>query len=502
MFQLPGGATFLQNSYLDWNKDQQSQVDEEGYQCLRNKRQPVSHGKVLGGTSSINLMLYMRGHPHDYDTWAEITQDDAWKHKNILKYFNKMERLTDEKLLNSPDAIYYGKSGPLGISKVYSDASEKYLKIYDEMGYPRGEWNSNGALGFTEQMVSVADGMRQSTANAHLTEAAGRENLHVLKHTTATKIVINEDKVAVGVEYVDQDNNTFTVKANKEVILSAGPINSPHLLLLSGVGPKEHLEEYDIDVVADLPVGKHLINHHGVFLVYAADKLDTTVARPPPNPRDFPAPMVTGLLALDKEQTYPDFMAATVMLDAESLAVAFCSIVFAFDIKTCQTFYDQTNGREVLFGAIVDFNNTDRGEISLKSKNPLDPPNIYIVAYPNEDVYEILLNYVEDFARIVNTTHFKEVGGELVTLPQCQQYDKNTRDYLRCYGRCMSSTYYHYVGTCAMGKVVDSRLRVKGVKGLRVIDSSIMPTISSGTTNAPTVMIGEKGADMIKEDNQ
>lgn len=503
--QIPTGVNFLQNSHLDWNQQQQSQVDEKAYQCIRDKRQPVSHGKMLGGCSSINLMLYMQGHPHDFDTWADITQDPSWKYANLLKYFKKSENLQDPKVLNSEFGRFHGTEGPMKVTKLYSDTATKYLNIYEEMGFKRVmDINGNGSVGgFTEQMVTEADGLRQSTANAHLRAANGRSNLYVLRNSMVTKVLIDDNNVARGVEYVDTNNKTYTVTAKKEVIVSCGPINSAHLLLKSGIGPKEQLEKFGIKVVSDLPVGQKVRTHYGPFLVYVTDKVDPNVKAPPVDPFAFPVPIMTGLVALDESQQYPDYMAATVAMNSELLALTFCSVIFGFDRNTCQILYDYTYGREVLFAAITGFSNENKGRISLKSADPLDTPDIYLDAYATKENYETTLDYMEHFSsRIVNTTHFKNVGGELVDLPQCMDYDKNTREYLDCYAQCMSSTYYHYTGTCAMGEVVDSEMRVYGVKGLRVIDSGVFPTMTSGTTNAPTIMVGEKGADLVKMANQ
>lgn len=500
-FQLPSTQQYVQYSHVDW--DLESQVDKKGFQCIRNNRLPLSQGKMLGGSSSMNLMWYVRGNPHDYDTWASITGDSSWKYSNVLPYFIKSERLTDEKILNSPYGKYHGTQGPVGVTTIYSDTSTKYLNVFKELGHNVVmDTNANGTLGYSEVMVTAADGIRQSTANTFLSDAKDRTNLHVLRQARASKIIIDDKKVARGVQYIDSNNKTFTVYANKEVIVSAGPLHSPQLLLLSGIGPKNHLQKMGIKVVADLPVGENLLNHHGILLTYKTEKLDPNFTFPPSNPGDFVIPVVTGFVALKKSQKYPDYQASVIITNAEGVGTITCPIIFGLDTDVCQSVYNDIKGREVMFVEISDFTRKPRGRVTLKSKNPLDAPDVHIVAYPDEEAFQTILNYAEDFSKVVNSTYFRSVQGELATLPQCKQYKKNTRAYLDCYSRCMSSTIFHYVSTCRMGSVVDSRLRVYGIKNLRVVDSSIMPTITSGNTNAPTMMIGEKGADMIKKDNK
>lgn len=501
LFQLAGTQQYLHYGPHDWYM--QSQIDEVGYQCLANKRLALTLGKMLGGSSSINLMWYVRGDPHDYDTWAEITDDPSWNYDNVLHYFKKSERLEDPNILNSDYGKYHGTDGPVGVTKIYSNVSTKFLEVFRELGYDIVvDTNANGSLGFSEVMVNVAESLRQSTANTFLSSAKERGNLHVLRYSTATKVIIDEDNVARGVEFLDQNNNTFTVNARKEVIISAGALHTPQLLLLSGIGPQNQLKEFGIDVISDLPVGERLLNHHGILLVYKMDAADPNATLPPSNPGDFTIPAMVGFVALNESQTYPDYQASAMILSAEGVATLTCPIIFAMDPEFCQTLYDDIVGREIMFVEIQDFSLKSRGHVSLKSTDPLDDPDVYIVAYPDEEAFEIMLNYAQDFDRIVNTTYFKGVGGELANLPQCVQFDKQSREYLSCYARCVSSTIFHYSGTCAMGSVVDSRLRVYGVEGLRVVDASIFPTIPSGNTNAPIMMIGEKAADMIKEDNQ
>lgn len=495
LFQVPGLSSYTVRSRLDWNHT--SGPDKHAYQCLQDNQYPADHGKVLGGTSSINGMYYVRGHPENFDSWAAAIDDRTWNYSNVLPYFKKSERLEDWEILKSKDRTYHGTDGYLRITKIKNSEFENFTKVFKEMGYDVvSDINSKQNIGFSEQLVTLADGLRQSTANAFLSPIKSRANLVVLKETMATKITFDKIK-ATGVEVTDNNKSTFTVKANKEVIISAGAINSPQLLLLSGIGPKNVLNSFNRPVLADLPVGQNLQNHQYVFLAVKMPQTNPTAA--PVNPYEYNSLLATGYLKLNGSGTAPDYQVVTQTLDADGFAVS-CKYV-NFNNEICEHFHNELKGKKALYISIASFKFQTRGTVSLKSLDPYESPLISIKPYLEEIDFEHATRNIEDFARIVNTTYMKNLGAEFVSLPSCKDFVFGSKDYWKCYVRCMTSSGFHFTSTCAMGSVVDSRLRVFGVAGLRVVDASVMPSITSGNTNAPTIMIAEKASDMIKKDH-
>lgn len=457
----------------------------------------MSLGKMLGGTSGLNYMLYSRGYSTDYDNWAKITHDSTWEWKNVLPYFKKSERIEDPDILKSADVINHGTDGLLGLTKDNRDNVNDILEGFKELGHDILNDPVN-RLGYSKSLIQMTPAGRQSSGYVFLSPVKDRKNLHLLKNTLITKIIFDGDNNAVGVEAILEDGNAITITTTKEVIVSAGAFNSAKLLMLSGIGPKTDLESKTIKVISDLPVGKNLQDHVGVAILHAMEK---NVGPPIINPNIYPASPMMGYIALDKSQKYPDYESMLFLTHAK-LILFFCSFAYRLSYEVCDKGYTYMMDGMGLFSEIVNLQTESRGEVTLRSLDPMDPPVININYLSNEADLNNLVKYIKDYIPVGNTTHFKNIGAELIDpmSGNCDEFEKGSDDYWKCYASCMFTGLSNFSGTCAMGSVVDGRLKVKGVQRLRVADASIMPVITRGNTNAPVIMIAEKAADFIKED--
>ncbi|KAJ8721068.1 hypothetical protein PYW08_006533 [Mythimna loreyi] len=493
---VPGCTLFAKRSRFDWNYTTEN--DEFTKKCHQKPYFEMTLGKMLGGTSSLNYMLYSRGHPTDYDNWADITKDPTWNWENVLPYFIKSERVEDADFIKSPDIVNHGINGLAGLTRDPHKYLKDMVKSFKEIG--NDIINDPGSsLGYSLAFTYISSGRRQSSAISFLSPAKDRKNLHVLKNTLVTKVNFDENKNAVGVETILENDKTINIKASKEVIISAGVFNSAKLLLLSGIGPKADLESKNIDVITDLPVGKNLQDHTGVVILHAMEKSDPE----PFNPNLMPGAPTMGFTALDKTQNFPDYETLTFSAHANGI-LYFCAFVYRLSYDICDNIYVGMMGRMGLFNEIVSLRPKSKGVVTLRSTNPMDPPVVTSGHLTDEADLDDLVKYVKDFVPIVNTTYFRSVGAEMIDPMSggCSEFEKGSDEYWKCYTTCLFSGQSNYVGTCAMGSVVDSRLRVIGVQRLRVADASIMPVITKGNTMAPIIMIGEKVSDFIKEDSK
>nr|XP_021195906.2 ecdysone oxidase [Helicoverpa armigera] len=495
---IPGFFPFLKNTSVDWNYE----TEDDGYsqQFHKNRGVELTRGKMLGGSSSINFIAYTRGNQHDFDNWANLTNDDTWCWQKVLPYFIKSEELVDPILLHSDARAFHGTEGYLGTTRYYNSEVLKYLQAFHEIGHDIVlDTNGDTPLGYSESMFNIANGVRQSTAQSFLHPIKNRPNLHVLKKALVTKILFDDHKNAVGVEVILENNQTVSLKAEKEVIVSAGSINTPQLLMLSGVGPKHHLRNFDIKIVSDLPVGQTLRDHVFVIMNHVMGK---SPPKKPMDPKNYPFPLIVGYISLNKSQKYPDYQTLNMVLREPTSALQLCTFYFSFLDEICEALYDASVGREVLFSAVSLLYPESSGKIFLRSKNPRQPPIIFTGYYSKDEDLDSHATYLEDFVKVQNTKFFESVNSELVVPEHCGCNGIfSRREFWKCYALCMMVSGYHYAGSCPMGAVVDSRLKVLGVKRLRVADASVMPRITGANTNAATMMIGEKAADFIKEDH-
>ncbi|XP_055603007.1 glucose dehydrogenase [FAD, quinone]-like [Uranotaenia lowii] len=480
-------------------------------------------GRGLGGTSLINFLIYTRGHRRDYDDWAQAG-NYGWTYREVLQYFKKSERVKIRGLKRSP---YHSNDGYLDVeySSYETPMLRSFIEAGKQLGYQENDPNGEVLMGFSKAQATMRNGRRCSTAKAFLRPAAMRPNLHISMNSRVTRILIDPGtKTAYGVEFI-KDRRRFAVKARKEVILSAGSIASPQLLMLSGVGPGEHLQEMGIPIIQDLRVGFNLQDHVTlpglVFTVNQPVTIREQDMRAPPIVFDYllngrgPFTIPGGAEGLAFVKTnvsslpadYPDIelvlgTGAFNNDDSGSLRAAF---------GMSKEFYDNTYntiaGVHAFAISPVLLRPKSRGRIMLKSRNPFHWPRMQGNFYENYDDLVVLREGVKLAVQIGESDKFKRFGAKLHRQPfyGCGHLPFRSDEYWECCIRRIGTSLQHQSGTCKMGPasdpstVVNPELQVHGIKNLRVADCSVFPTIPASHTNAVAMMVGEKVSDMIKQ---
>jgi choline dehydrogenase len=480
--RIPAAFSKLFKSPLDWNYATEPQ-EQLGGRALYWPR-----GKVVGGSSSINAMIYIRGNPADYDAW-EAQGNPGWSFRDVLPYFRKSEDQA------RGQSALHGVGGPLRVedlrtvnplSRAFVDgAVGAGLPANDDFNGPRQE-----GAGFYQ--VTQKRGRRQSAADAFLHPARRRGNLTLLPHAHATQILLEGNRAA-GVEYVF-DGREYALHADREVILCGGAVNSPQLLMLSGIGAAEQLERHGIKVARELPgVGENLQDHLFLPVAYEskravslanAESLGSIL-----NYMLFRRGMLTSCVAEAGAflRTRPD-------LTAPDLQYHFGPVWYL------NHGFDRPAGHGFSIGPTL-IRPASRGRLRLRSNFPMDAPLIEPNYLSHDSDLETLVFGIEFARRIAAGAPFDRYRGE----EKFPGRGITSRADIAGYVRGAAETTYHPVGTCRMGAdamaVVDSSLRVRGIEALRVVDASVMPIIPSGNTNAPTFMIAEKAADLIRKGN-
>ncbi len=459
----------------------------------RTSYQP--RGKMLGGTSSLNGMVYMRGTPADYDGWRQMGCE-GWDFASVLPYFKKAE---DQE--RGPDA-FHGIGGPLKVqdSRYRSDIIDAVIEAAVQAGIPRNP-DFNGATqdGVGYYQTTVGNGRRWSTSVAYLRPARHRRNLVVVPNAHATRILI-EDGRAVGVEY-RTPRGLETARARGEVIVSGGVYGSPQLLLLSGIGPAAHLKEMGLAVVRDLPgVGANLHDHFNSYVAWRATRTGTLNDLALSSTRKLMAGIQYVLTRRGPLSQISTMAGILVRSDPRFDRPDLQMNIFLWSIEKRDGTGIHAHKWPGFTISPVHLRPEGRGRVSLKSPDPLSPPRIELRYLETAYDVEAMLYGLKLARRIAAQPALAPFIAEEVQPGPAVASDEALIADLR--NRGVSNL--HPVGTCRMGRgpdaVVDPRLRVHGVRGLRVMDASIMPQVVGGNTNAPSIMIGEKGAAMVLED--
>jgi len=481
--RIPAGFSKLFRSEWDWDYLTEPQKELDGREIYWPR------GKTLGGSSSMNAMMWIRGFAADYDEWA-ARAGAQWSSSEVLGYFRRIENVTDAWHFVSGDDS--GVTGPLHISRQRSPRplTLAWLAAARECGFPAAQPNSPAPEGFCETVVTQRNGARCSTADAYLKPAMGRDNLTVLTDAIATRVVFDEMR-AVGVEY-QRGGQTFTATARREVVLCGGAINSPQLLMLSGIGNREHLADHGIDTVYESrEVGQNLIDHLVAGLGFAVDGGTLFGAEKPKELLNYLL-RHRGMLTSNVGEAY-GFLRSRPELELPDIELIFAPAPF-WD----EAIVEPDRHGVVLAPILVA--PESRGQITLRSADPLAKPVIdpRYLSDPGGVDRAAMMGGLRICARMAQTTALKDLLGPIARPRDCTELNEATLE--RALATC-AHTLYHPLGTCRMGSdqasVVDPQLRVRGVEGLRVADASVMPSTVRGHTHAPSVLIGEKAADLI-----
>ncbi|WP_454858921.1 GMC family oxidoreductase [Rhizobium binxianense] len=485
--KLPFGNIFLlPDARYNW-KDEFIASDANP-----DRRIPCPRGKLVGGCSAVNGTVYMRGHSSDYDEW-QAQGNDGWSYEDVLPAFKAHENWALD-----VNETYHGRGGELNVAPVPTPnaISSALIAGGRETGHEATrDFNGPSQDGFGLFSVNQRQGMRMSSAEAFLRPAENRPNLVVLDGALVERINVENGR-ATGITVV-REGQRQTIRARREIVLSAGTINSPHLLMLSGIGPADELRKHGIDVVADIAgVGRNLQDHPAVGVAFE-DKSGHTLAL---SWKTFPK---LTLQALQYILTRKGVFASNVaevggfIRTRPGLNRPDVQVTCLMGLKTAASLIPSQHG----FVALVNICRPEsRGRLELRSSSPYDRPKLTANFLDNQNDVDTLVRGIREIRRVIRSAAMQPYAGR-----EIQPGDGATSDAdLEAYVRSTVATVYHPVGTCKMGPahdpmaVVDPQLRVRGIAGLRIADASIMPSIVAGNTSAPAMMIGERAAAFIQ----
>ena len=488
LIQMPGALSYpMSMSRYDWG------FKSEPEPGLGGRRLATPRGKVIGGSSSINGMVYVRGHARDFDHWAEAGAA-GWSFADVLPYFKRMEHWHSGGHGGDPD--WRGKDGPLHVTRGRRD--NPLFKTFVEAGKQAGfettdDYNGQKQEGFGPMEQTVWKGRRWSAANAYLKPALKRDNLELVR-CFARKVVIENGR-AVGVE-IERGGKIETVFADREVIVSASAINSPKLLMLSGIGPSAHLKQHGIDVVADRPgVGQNLQDHLELYIQQACTQPITLFKH-----WNLLGKALVGVQWLffktgpgaSNQFESAAFVRSRAGVEYPDIQYHFLPIAVRYDGQAAA----EGHGFQAHVGPM---RSKSRGSVTLNSSDPGEAPKIFFNYMSDPQDWADFRHCIRLTREIFAQPAFDPYRGKEILPGEAVQSD----DALDAHIRDHAESAYHPCGTCRMGQaddpmaVVDPHCKVIGVEGLRVADSSVFPRITNGNLNAPSIMVGEKASDHI-----
>jgi choline dehydrogenase len=485
---LPVGNVFLlPHARYNWQHVYSGGPEVNGRQI------PCPRGKLFGGCTSINGTVYMRGHPTDYDEWAALG-NEGWSYQDVLKYYKQHERCVGR------PSIFHGTDGDLDVQKPRESnpLAHALIEAAVQAGHPRNDdFNGEHQAGFGIFDLNQRDGIRLSSSRAFLHPVLDRPNLTVMADTLVERINFNGTR-AVGVT-IRQDGRKTMLLASTEVVLAAGTVNSPQLLMLSGIGPAERLRHHNIAVVEDLPgVGSNLQDHPTVSVAMSNPSAESYALSWRTAPRVALAPLRYlfgrgGMLASNAAE------AGGFLCSRPDLSRPDLQMTFMVGLKDNPRTLPRRHGF-VLHVAVL--RPSTRGRLELSSADPAARPQMHPHFLESRTDVDALIAGLKEARRIISMPAFARYSGTELSPGPAVASDADLEAFIRA----NVATTYHPVGTCKMGPrhdpmaVVDSRLRVHGITGLRIADASIMPNIIGGNTSAPSMVIGERAAEFILQD--
>ncbi|XP_037042721.1 glucose dehydrogenase [FAD, quinone]-like [Bradysia coprophila] len=478
----------------------------------------LPRGKMLGGTSSLNSMNFMRGYSNDFNEWADAG-NAGWSYEDILPYFKKYEGNLNKKFVAHMDGKYHSSSGPVKISSPNtSKLDQKVISFLNDFGLEFIEdINAEAApsSGYTLLQKYHSNGQRSGTAYSFLSKVTDRKNLHVVKHAYVDRVLLDENNVAYGVEFTYKGEHKRIVNCTKEVIVSAGALQSPTLLMRSGIGPKQHVEELGIPCKADLSVGDNFMDHVSTFLVFKYTNITSKPASPMIMIHKLYEYLMMDLNALSTTPVLMVQVDTTNITGIPDVALDFGHLFQGYpkDLLKSSNVYtgldslndaiaEANQNSAILFLWIAGLKSASKGFIRLDENLRENITANYLSAASDRTA---LIRGIKYAIRLMKSDAFRTAGTELIRfdLKDCDAHEYLSDEYWECYITHISNSIGHAVGTSKMGidseAVVDAELKVHKTKGLRQIDCGVIPISISGFTNGVAMMIAEKGSDLIKE---
>ncbi|KAH3830242.1 L-sorbose 1-dehydrogenase-like isoform X1 [Dreissena polymorpha] len=526
MVAVPMMYGALQRTHRDWMLSVEPQ--KHALKAFKGNRNYYPRGKILGGSSNLNAMIYVRGCRLDFDRWEELGCE-GWNYEDVMPYFLKSEAFVD---INNGDPIiekeYHNTRGPQEVTRYSpSSLSQVFRSAGEELGYKTVDYNGREMIGLSPTFTNVTkNGLRASTSRAFLWPAMNRPNLHISIHSHVEKVLIEGNR-AIGV-LVNKDGREVTVRCRKEVVLCAGAIMSPQILMLSGIGPRQHLDAAKIPVLKDLPVGENLQDHLLVPVNSPCTSTDLLTRSKVLNPLNIMKYLWSGGGRLRSSPvTELSFFRLGSATPPGMPDIQFHVTPAAQERGVRENTEQQLNYKDEIFteylasGAknfgsrqgftiwVTLLHPKSTGTVRLNVVDPKGPPLVDPDFLARQEDVDIYVKGIREAQRFLDTKAMKAIGAESrnierVYKPILWQHAYDSDGYYGEYVRHFANTAYHPTSTCKMGAiedpstVVDSKLRVKGFSNLRVADASVIPEVISGNTNAVCVMIGEKAADLIR----